>query len=329
MSKVAPLRKDTSFITQAPQSKSLPALTNGIIYVSLFSIDTIKRMGANDFVLDSNYKIGLKWSDCIILLFYSENQESHDLAYIFAVVSQQVVGPVMAACNLYAERDVAKAFTEIAGMGTHMFHWAGMQEIPFIMVYRNGIPVGIYNGDPSVTALTDWVMTLACKANYYDTKRLTASVQVEGAFQLGSVPEDYTEKSATNKIRHKSIEYHTDKPIRGYNPNMEVSYEGSEIAEKESEARGKEQKPKVEEGKGQGEEQTPTTEGEEQPTTEEQEQEPTPTTEGTEGEEQPTTEGTEGQPTTEEQGQEQEQEQTPTTEEQGQERPTEEVTPAG
>ena len=232
---VPPLRTSTSYISQAPFVGDVPPpYKRGVVSYTFFAQDRVKMLTTSDFALETKDKIALKWDNCLIVLFYGENAESKAYVQIWTIVAQQAAGPVMAACNLIAETQVARAFAELAGMGSHPLQWAAMKGYPFILVYRGGWPTAFYNGERSVQSLVDWSMTLACQANYYERDNYAGGVQVEAAFQMGPIKR-YPDEAGKNPIRKYSDQYSTVKPVRGYNPNLPISYQGSPLAQKEIE----------------------------------------------------------------------------------------------
>lgn len=172
-----------------------------------------KRFTSSDFKLDTPDKISLKRTDCCIVLFHGNNQESVEISKVWTQVAQESVGPIIATCNLVEEKEVATAMVEIKGMGSHPFHWASMRGYPFILDYRGGWPVAFYNGDRSVQAILDWSITLACQANYYERFDLSAGVQTSSNLS-SPTPAPYPSTDNTNPIRNQSTDYKTDKPIR-------------------------------------------------------------------------------------------------------------------
>lgn len=186
---------------------------------TLFIQAAVKRMGASDFVLNSKELVTLKWDDCILILFYTENTESIKLMSIWAEAAKQIAGPIFAGVNLLYERQVAEAFTRL-NMEDTPLRWAALRQSPFILVYRNGWPVAFYNGDRSVQSIIDYALTLACDHSYYEINQIPASMQAEDNFEIGGWTQ-YTPKRKT------SLEYRADKPIRGYNNDIGIVVQGS------------------------------------------------------------------------------------------------------
>lgn len=192
----------------------------------IFAQNSVRKLTSEDFRLDSDNLITLKTDTCTIVLFYGNNAESNALAKIWSQVAQESVGASIAACNLSEERRIANAMTEIKGMGSHPFHWASMRGYPFILDYRGGYPVAFYNGDRSVQAILDWVMTLACQANYYERFDLSGGVQTESKLEM-SATNQYPAADGSNPIRTQSSEYKTNKPIRVYTEAQTASQTAS------------------------------------------------------------------------------------------------------
>lgn len=92
------LQPGTTYLTQAPMPTQPP--TPDVIRNTLFAQESVKSLRESDFTLDNKQLIGLKYDDCILVLFYAENTESQQLVKVWSVAAQQVVGPVFAAVNL-------------------------------------------------------------------------------------------------------------------------------------------------------------------------------------------------------------------------------------
>lgn len=226
-SAIPPIRTTSSYPAQAPIAPD-----SGMIYYAYFSSDNVKRLSAADFALASKEKIAMVWDNCMIVLFYGENAESKALMRIFGLAASQAPGIVFASANLMAEKEIAKAFIEI-GTTSHPFHWARMKGYPFILVYRGGYPAAFYNSDRSVPAIVDWAMTTACSSSYYEREQLAAGVQAEATYQMPPF-DPYGIDSRNNPLRTSSIQFRTDAPIRGYDPNLPVTYVGSPEAAAET-----------------------------------------------------------------------------------------------
>ncbi len=179
----------------------------------IFGTNSVKQLYSSDFRLNDPDKIGLKNDECIVILFYSSNAESIALANIWSQVGQEAAGPILAACDIVSEKAVALAMTSIKSMGNHPFHWASMRGYPFILSYRDGWPAAFYNGDRSVQAILNWVITLACQANYYERFDIYGGVQTTNTLEMPN-PTPYPSPDGSNPIRNQSTEYRTAAPLR-------------------------------------------------------------------------------------------------------------------
>jgi hypothetical protein len=182
-------------------------------YLTVFAQNSVKTVSSSDFNLDTPDKITMKSKDCMVVLFYGENTESKSLSRIWSLVAQQTAGPIVTAVNVMADPKIATAMTDIRGMGSHAYHWAAMKGYPFILSYRGGIPVAFYNGERSVQAILDWVMTLACQANYYEREDISAGVKVDSNDL--SMPSAQPYPSAGNPVRVQSTQFTSAAPLRG------------------------------------------------------------------------------------------------------------------
>jgi len=192
---------------------------------AMFAQDAVRQLHQDDFNLDSETKINIKLRECMLVLFYSNNSESINLANIWLVAAKNTVGPVFAAVNLMAERKVAEAFISL-NMQNGSLHWAALKTVPFILVYQNGWPVAFYNGERAVQAIIDYALTLACKAEYHEPINIfggqTVSSQdnllMKGVTQYG-IP--------ANPFRKDSLAFSANENLRGYDKTDTVKQFGS------------------------------------------------------------------------------------------------------
>jgi hypothetical protein len=161
----------------------------------LFRPEVVKQLGNDDFDLASKDKITLKIPGCILVLFYTDSTESYELANIWGLVAQQMVAPTFAAVNLMiGDRKIANAFMELRNDANHPLSWAGLKGIPFILVYRNGLPVAFYNGERSVQQISDYSLKLACKPGYFEPILLTSNegIKVDTDLSMPTPPQAET-----------------------------------------------------------------------------------------------------------------------------------------
>jgi hypothetical protein len=193
----------------------------GLASQTLFAQQAVQQLTSKSFNIDDRDKIGLKSPNCTLILFYGENTESKRLLNVWNAAASQAAGPTFAAVNLMVEKDLATAFTELQSNGSHSLHWAGLQGIPFIMVYRNGWPVAFYNGERAVQPIIDYALTLACQANYREPDQLAAGMQGENNIAMPGWT-SYSDR------RRTSLQYTSDRPIRGYRADIDNYVVGSD-----------------------------------------------------------------------------------------------------
>jgi hypothetical protein len=150
----------------------LSQMHSGITSNISFNVSRVTNLRESEFTLGNDYKIDIVYRDCVIILFYSNNVESEKLASVWSKVANSTDGPIFAACNLHEEPKVATAFTSLAGNIHHRYYWARLQQVPFILVYRGGSPIGFYNDVRSVEKISNYAITLACNANYEEHEQL-------------------------------------------------------------------------------------------------------------------------------------------------------------
>ena len=233
-----PVRNNTSQITQA-DLVTTPTKMPDVISRTIFSSYTVKNLGTEDFNINSKELITLNEERCSLVLFYVENEESKQLATIWAIAAQQTAGPLFCAVNMLNEHKVAEAFTKLKSANAHPLHPYGLRGYPFIIVYRSGWPIAFYNGSRSVNAIIDYALTLACNIDYSEPISLSAGMQAEYQAEM-SAYDIYSNNQALkgNQIRKTSIEYQ-DKGIRGFNPNLNIALNGSKEKIDESKERNK------------------------------------------------------------------------------------------
>ena len=181
-----------------------------------FTTEVVRRLTSSDFETEKRELITLKNQDCILVLFYVENPESYELAKIWAAAAQQVAGPTFAAINMMTEKSVATAFTRLKSDGSNPLHWAALKQYPFIMVYRSGWPVAVYNGPREVQALIDYSLTLACQAGYYETMQVGGSMSVDNNLSMPSYSVYLDVAGQPPVVKRTSLQFGPDQYIRGY-----------------------------------------------------------------------------------------------------------------
>jgi len=193
---------------ETKETKEIKIEGTDITTLTLFGQESVKRLTSSDFELNTDHPITLKIKDCVIVLFYSENTESKKLAQIWSLAARQVAGPIFAACNLLMEKDVAKAFNSLNLTNGSLRNYS-LKGIPYIISYQNSWPVGFYNGERAVQSIIDYVLTLACRSDYFEPIQLPASMQAENNYEMTGWKE-------YKPVRTDSLEYKVSSPIRGY-----------------------------------------------------------------------------------------------------------------
>jgi len=191
-----------------------------ILTTELFGQNRVEVLESEDFRLDSEHQIDLKRKECYIILFHTNNEESKNLAIIWNSVAQQIPGPIFAAVNLMAEKKIAQAFNNL-NTNNSTYRSFELKGVPFIISYQNGTPVGFYNGERAVQPISDYALTLACKASYFEPLQLTAGVQSDYNVAMTG----WSEYEGTRK---SSIDYTTGTSIRQYDATKKPVIVGSE-----------------------------------------------------------------------------------------------------
>lgn len=201
-----------------------------MIYITVFNTSSVIQLRGADFVLgdkDPTKRVTLVWENCMLALFYGENQESKDLMRIFGSAAVQSPSVKFGACNILYEKEVASAFTQV-GTTRGPLDWVAMRGYPFILAYQGGYPVGFYNGPREVQALLDFALTTACRSTYSERVQLAAGVQAEANYQIPPYdPYGVDPKGKANPELTRSSQFKAGDAIRGYDPNLGVAYSGS------------------------------------------------------------------------------------------------------
>jgi len=196
--------------------------TNNLQQITLFISPSMVRIQEKDFSLDDNrLPIGLKDTDCTIILFYINNKESISLGMIFAEVAETAAGIKFGAVNMRMENKIAEAFVRVKSNSSSIIHWAGLKQYPFILVYRGGLPVASYNGERSVAAITNWALTLACVSGYTELAQEFGGAQVDNNIEMSGV-RTYSEAFKQGSMKTDSTQFKANEDIRGYDPSKGI-----------------------------------------------------------------------------------------------------------
>lgn len=207
-------------------SPPLPAPRS--VDTTLYGSQPVKRLGRDDFALDSLIPVALRDQSCTLVLFYVEGStESEQLAAVWASVAQQAAGPVFAAVNMSQEGPVARAFTTLAGDPNSSYQWAGTRQFPFIMAYRDHKPVAVYNGERETQALIDWALTRACHVGYFETVQVGGSMQADNRLAMGPYRAYVNLPGQPPVVRTTSSDFVSTNVVRGFNPTPGLNAVGT------------------------------------------------------------------------------------------------------
>ncbi len=219
----------TTVVSPTPTGTSIPvAVSNlNVQTTTLFGQNAVISLTESDFDLNTDHPITLiDKISCSLILFYTENQESRDLAEIWSQVAQIAPGPTYSAVNMIIYPKIAHAFSQIGTINTSLRPFE-LKGYPFIISYQNGWPIAFFNGERSVGTLSDWSLTLACRPGYFEPIQLAGGLQINSDFQMGGWKE-YTPP------RIDSLQYTISNPIRQFDKNSKVNSVSS--AQRASEA---------------------------------------------------------------------------------------------
>lgn len=143
--------------------------------MELFDMDQKYRIFKEaDFALETATPIALRWTDCFIVLFYNPlNETDRNIFNTFITAARKSSVAIFATVNLQSEGRISKAFNETALNPNNPLNDFSLKEIPAVIVYRDRFPQAFYNGDFTVSALTDFTLSFACNANLHTREQLT------------------------------------------------------------------------------------------------------------------------------------------------------------
>ncbi len=125
-------------------------MTNTSIITTLFAQNSVVVLRNEHFTISGTIDINNTKISCILVLFYSKNDESKKLIKIWGATATQTPGIVFAAVDLSVHKDIANN------------HWTNPEKVPFILTYQSGVPINIYRGEKSIEAIAEFSLTLSC-----------------------------------------------------------------------------------------------------------------------------------------------------------------------
>ena len=143
-------------------------MSGEIIYTDsdAFGQFNVHEMSESEWALESATPTAIKDPRCHIILFYEPNGTDPALMDIWREIARNIGGPVIAAVNTSARRDIMAAFFKVQGDLNDPFNVYTGFRTPSILVYRSRWPQAFYNGELSYDALVAWITNLACKPGY-------------------------------------------------------------------------------------------------------------------------------------------------------------------
>lgn len=237
---IAPIRTVDHTKAYSSFPEQAPIAGDYLIYLTQFSSPYVINLGGTHFSLGNEKveeRVSIIWKNCMLVLFYGENQESKDLMRIFAAAAVQAPGVKFGACNLLIDDEVAKAWKQLEGTANPLSQMS-MKGYPFIIVYQGGYPVGEVDiaTRSEVSSLVNFAISTACGSTFHPRTSHTIGVQTEANWAMvepragaapASAPAGTTSGPASPGAGAAT-------PLRYYDPNIGLVYQGSD---KEAEAR--------------------------------------------------------------------------------------------
>lgn len=130
-----------------------------------FPEQSIQIFKSSDFNLDSDTKLTLKDKRLIMLLFFDDSVTSGKLVDMWKSLSKEVAGIKYGICNCLVENDVSQTLSSLIQDSNSAYNSLVSNKIPFILIYKNGIPQFYYMGVYSKVKLFDFSITLVSCGN--------------------------------------------------------------------------------------------------------------------------------------------------------------------
>lgn len=140
---------------------------------SLFVQQRIRVLTYNDFELNSGTVLSLKDKSCCLVLFHDNSVNSQKLAAIWTSLVTKVVGPIFASCDLMNEPQVVQAFNKVGLDRDNPLSWLNLKRVPLIVTYRDGFPIGAYNGVISESMIMSYASQMVCSPDYHEQTIVT------------------------------------------------------------------------------------------------------------------------------------------------------------
>lgn len=187
-------------------------IQTGLVNYTFPSGIGVRVLSSKSFTVGSSILIGLEYKDCILILFYTQNEESIKLLKIFNSLASSVAGPIFATCNVLVEEPVGRAFAAVKADGNHPLHVYGLHQWPVIIAYRGGFPQAVYNGLRSAQQIANWSMTMACNARYFEPVQIYGGITIDNQGEILDSPQPYID----NRVKGSSSYFDGKNEVRAY-----------------------------------------------------------------------------------------------------------------
>jgi hypothetical protein len=188
---------------------------------SIHALTQVLPINSNDFQLNDKEIISLKYTDCIMILFHTDNIESQDLFKIWNDCASKGSGAKFGECNVVINKDIGEAFIKVKQDCNHPFNWVSVNQYPFILTYRGGWPQAFYNGNRTTNDILNYSLQLACKSCYTEKEQKFKGIEVD-------VNKEITLPNPKTPVLTTSTEF-TNNNYRGYDPTKGVKDFGYKI----------------------------------------------------------------------------------------------------
>lgn len=205
-------------------------------YVSQIVLPPLIISVDNDFFADNDKLIELSESKtkeyaCISIFFYLGNSESKG-EYETILAAMKDVGRLfgLGVCDLSQNPKVFARFQKLQLNSDQLYTKFGLQGIPFLLTYRDGIPKALYGGAYLTDLLVNYLSVQACQASNTNTTvkvtGVSTNTEVGGVYSSENVdgrrifPNEYvTTKTSAAEVqkvkddRKKGISVTTPTPF--------------------------------------------------------------------------------------------------------------------
>lgn len=125
-----------------------------------FEIKKVVSLKTSDFDTDSDDKITLKRRGLCVVLFHDDSDISHILCEYFSKLQKEFSYVDICKCNMSHEIILTNVFNELSNDETSRYNIFSNHTIPFIIGYKDGIPIKLFIDVLDLSHITNFIIGL-------------------------------------------------------------------------------------------------------------------------------------------------------------------------